>query len=145
MMPSPKFCKASMIAVAMTLACSAAKAEAPDATITFKGGNVAFIAGVSWGGGTLHYKGKNIPIKVGGLSVGAIGAKQFHATGNVYHLKKVADIEGTYAAIGAGITVGGGAGGMAMQNGNGVVIQTSGTSLGADLKIGPSGVNIKLK
>ena len=120
-------------------------ADTPDATITFTGGAVAFIGGVSWGGGTLHYKGKDYPLQVGGLSLGEVGIKKFDAKGEVYHLTKVSDIEGTYAAGAGGITVAGGVGGSQMQNGAGVVIHTGQTSAGADLKFGPSGVNIKLK
>ena len=120
-------------------------ADTPDATITFHGGSAAFIAGVNWGGGTLHYKGKDIPLKVSGLTVGAVGMKKFDASGNVYHLRQVADIEGTYASVGAGATVGGGAEGFQMKNGNGVLIKATGTSAGADLHAGPSGVTIKLK
>jgi hypothetical protein len=60
------------------------------------------------------------------------------------HLQ-VSDIEGAYASIGAGVTVGGGAAGLQMKNGNGVLIKATGTSAGADLKVGPSGMTIKLK
>ena len=80
-------------------------ADKPDATIDFTGGAVAFIGGVSWGGGTLHYKGKDYPLQVGGLSLGEVGIKKFDAKGEVYHLTKVSDIEGTYAAGAGSITV----------------------------------------
>jgi hypothetical protein len=142
-----RFIRVSTCAVFAVIMSSAGAiaADAPDATITFSGGSAAFIAGVNWGGGTLRYKGKEYPLKVSGLSVGAIGAKKFHASGNVFHLRQVADIEGTYASIGAGVTVGGGAEGFQMKNGNGVLIKATGTSAGADLKAGPSGVTIKLK
>ncbi len=48
--------KSALVAVvAAALACSAAQAQdKPSATIDFHGGNVAFIAGVNWGGGVLH-------------------------------------------------------------------------------------------
>jgi hypothetical protein len=108
-------------------------------------GSAAFIAGVNWGGGTLRYKGKNIPLKVSGLTVGAVGVKKFDASGNVFHLRQVSDIEGTYASAGAGVTVGGGAGGITLKNDNGVLIKATGTSAGADLKVGASGMTIKLK
>lgn len=146
MRPSGDICRAAAIAVATVLACSSAHAAPPpDATIDFHGGNVAFIAGVNWGGGTLHYKGKDVPLKVSGLSVGAIGANKFDASGNVFHLKQLADIEGTYAAVTGSATVGGGAGGIEMKNGKGVLIKATGTSAGAALKVGPSGMTIKLK
>jgi hypothetical protein len=120
-------------------------ADKPDGTITFKGGGVAFIAGVRWGGGTLHYKGKDYPLQVTGLSLGEVGANKYDARGEVYHLNKVSDIEGTYAAGAGGVTVAAGVGGIQMQNGAGVVIHASATSAGLDLKLGPSGLEIKLK
>lgn len=146
MKPASDICKTAIIGLAAVLACSSAQAaDTPDATIYFHGGSAAFIAGVNWGGGTLHYKGKDIPLKVSGLSVGAVGVKKFDASGNVYHLTKAADIEGTYASIGAGATVGGGASGISMKNGAGVLIKATSTSAGADLHVGPSGMTIKLK
>lgn len=47
--------------------------------------------------------------------------------------------------MGAGVTVGGGVGGIQMKNSNGVLIKATGTSAGADLKVGASGMTIKLK
>jgi hypothetical protein len=120
-------------------------AAQPSATIRFNGGSVAFIAGVNWGGGTLYYKGKTYPLKVGGLSVGSIGAKSYDLRGSVYNLHRLEDIEGTYAAVNASATVGGGAGVLEMQNGAGVTIKAQSTSMGAHASLGPSGVEIRLK
>jgi hypothetical protein len=142
---STNFCAAA-IAAATVLAFAGAHAQdKPSGTINFKGGNVAFIAGVNWGGGTLHFNGKDIPIKVSGISVGAIGANKFDASGTVYNLKQVSDIEGTYAAGAGSVTVGGGVGGLEMKNSKGVVIKANSTSAGAALKLGPSGMTISLK
>jgi hypothetical protein len=134
------------IAAATVLAFSGAHAQdTPSGTINFSGGNVAFIAGVNWGGGTLHFNGKDIPLEVKGLSIGAIGANKFSASGSVYNLKQASDIEGTYAAGAGSVTVGGGVGGLQMKNDKGVVIKANSTSAGAALKLGPSGMTIKLK
>lgn len=128
------------------LAVSAASAQPrPDATIHFHGGSVAFIAGVNWGGGRLMYHGREVPLQVSGLSVGAIGASSFDATGEVYHLHHLRDIEGTYAAVNASATVGGGEGVVDMQNGKGVEIRAHATSAGLKLSLGPAGVRIRLK
>lgn len=123
----------------------ASPAFAQSAHIRFHGGSVAFIAGVNWGGGTLYYHGKAVRLRVNGLSVGAIGANSFDAEGDVYHLHRLSDIQGTYAAIGAGATVGGGAGAIDMQNGAGVEIRAHSTSAGLKLEAGPSGVTIQIK
>jgi len=135
----------AVFGAALSSAPAAMAADTPDGTITFSGGGVAFIAGVHWGGGNLHFKGKNYPLQVSGLSVGEVGANKYDARGEVYHLTKVSDIEGTYAAGAGGVTVGGGVGGIQMQNGAGVVIHASATSAGLNMKLGPSGVTIKLK
>ena len=47
--------------------------EAPDATISLSADSVAAGIGISWGSGTLTYKGKTYPISVDGLSIGDAG------------------------------------------------------------------------
>jgi len=79
-------------------------AAAPSATIHFSGGSVAFLASINWGGGALHFHGRSFPLRVSGLGVGAIGADKFEAEGEVYHLRRASDIEGTYSAVNASAT-----------------------------------------
>ena len=81
-----------------------------DRLIRVSGGSVAFIAGVNWGSGTLTYRRHHYSLKVGGISVGSIGASKFDAVGEVYNLHRPNDIEGTYAAVEASATAGMGAG-----------------------------------
>jgi hypothetical protein len=121
------------------------KGGGPDATIQFSSGSVAAGIGFSWGSGTLRYKGKSYPIKVDGLTVGAVGITRANATGSVYHLKRLEDFPGTYAAVGAGAAVGGGGSVASMQNQNGVVINARSTSQGVKLKLGVDGVTMSLK
>ena len=135
----------SAAAAAVLAATLALPAMAQDAHVTFSGGSVAFIAGVHWGGGKLTFRHKTYDLKVSGLSVGAIGATHFDATGEVFHLKKASDIEGTYAAVEAGATAGAGAGEIDMKNGNGVEIRAKASTTGLALQLAPSGVVIKLK
>ena len=131
--------------LAAALSVPAFAQPAPDATIRFGGGSIAFIAGVNWGGGTLTYKGRNHKLKVSGLSVGAIGAAKMDAAGNVYNLHNLADIEGTYSAIEASATAGPGEGEIDMKNAKGVEIRAHATSAGLKLALAPTGVVIKLK
>src|SRR5690242_10532601 len=121
------------------------KAAAPDGTIRLSAGSVAAGVGVSWGSGTLTYKGKSHPISVTGLDVGSVGASKITASGSVYHLKSLDDFDGNYTAVAGGATVGGGGGGVAMQNQNGVVVKLGATSRGVKLTIGGSGVKMELK
>ena len=114
----------------------------PDATIQLSGGTVAAGIGYSWASGTLIYKGKHYPISVDGLSVGSVGAESATATGKVYHLKSVSDFDGTYASVGAGATVGGGAAVATMKNQNGVVVDLGSTARGLKFNLSASGVNM---
>jgi len=118
---------------------------APDATIDFSGGHVAFIGAVQWGSGTLHYKGRRIPISVSGVGVGAIGANSFSARGEVFNLHDPHDIVGTYTTVAASATAGAGAGVLDMTNEKGVEIRARSTSAGLSLSLAPTGMGIRLK
>jgi hypothetical protein len=124
---------------------TSAAVAAPDATIHFGGGSVAFLASINWGGGTLHFRGRSIPLRVNGIGVGAIGADKFDAEGEVYHLRHARDIEGVYTAVNASATAGTGEGELDMRNGNGVEIRAHSTSSGLKLSLAPTGVEIHFK
>jgi hypothetical protein len=138
---------AMMLALAGVLAAPAglAHAQKPDAKIEFSGGEVAFILGVHWGGGTLIYHGRRYPLRVGGLKLGSIGGSSYNAVGEVYHLRNVKDIEGTYGAANVSATAGAGAGAIDMTNGNGVEIRARSSHSGLQLTVAASGVDIRLK
>ncbi len=122
-----------------------AKGKAPSGTIRLSGGSVAAGIGLSWGSGTLTYKGKAHPITVSGLDVGSVGISNVSATGKVSHLTKLEDFPGTYAAVEAGATVGGGGGAVTMKNQNGVVVTLTGTTKGLKFTVGASGVTMGLE
>jgi hypothetical protein len=118
------------------------QAKAPDASVKLSGGSVALGLGYAWGNGVLTYKGKEYRFRVKGLSAGAVGATGIDVTGDVYHLKDLADFAGTYAGFAAAATVGGGVDYSAIQNGSGVYIQLHGTSMGMLFQAGPAGINL---
>src|ERR1044071_3453964 len=91
-----------LVIAAMTGFTQAAKHQSgrPDATLRMSTGGFALGIGVSWGSGTLTYKGKNYPIKVKGLSVGRVGATSSSAYGEVFNLKHLQDFNGHYAVGG---------------------------------------------
>ena len=132
------------LAVAGALAIPAV-AQTPDATIHIHGGSVGFIVGVGGSSGYVNFHGKRYPISVTGFQVGTIGANSYDIDGQVYHLRHIADVEGTYAAGEAGATAGVGAGGIDMTNGNGVEIRARSSTAGLKLDLGASGVTIHLK
>jgi hypothetical protein len=133
------------MALAGVLMATPAMAQTPDATIEFSGGSVAFIGKAQWGSGTLTFHGKRYPIRVGGLGIGSIGASHYSATGEVFNLKTVKDIEGVYGVASASATAGAGAGVLTMSNGAGVRIEARARSAGLQLTAAASGVNIQLK
>ena len=119
--------------------------EAPDATLKLSGGSVAVGLGVSWGSGTLTYQGKDYPISVTGISVGALGATKLEAEGRVYNLKKLEDFDGNYAAAGAEATVAEGASVVTMRNAKGVKVNLGATTEGVKVTLGAGGVDMKIK
>jgi hypothetical protein len=116
-----------------------------DALIEFSAGSVAAGIGFSWGSGTLTQAGKAYSLKIDGLSLGNVGITKASAWGRVYHLKKLSDINGTYAAVGTGATVGGGGSAITMKNTKGVVIDVFTTTEGASIGLGTGGLKIELK
>lgn len=135
----------AVIAAAALAGLLATPVMAQEARIRFHGGSVAFIAGVNWGDGSVTYKGKSYPIKVGGLNVGAVGATKYSGSGEVFHLRHLHDLEGTYSALDASATAGGGGGDLQMHNDKGVEIHMRSSSAGLKLSFAPSGVSIKFK
>ena len=94
----------------LTNAPAVADEKTPDATIRISEGSVAVGIGWNWGRGVVTYEGQTYHFKIEGLSVAEVGVTKAHATGSVYNLKELADLDGVYAAAGAGGTAGNGAG-----------------------------------
>ena len=116
-----------------------------DGLIELTTGSVAAGIGFSWGEGKLTQAGKEYPLKVSGLAVGSVGITKASAYGKVYKLTNLKDINGTYTALGAGVTVGGGGSAVTMQNAKGVIIDLISTSEGVKFSLGSAGVTIELK
>ena len=119
--------------------------EKPDATVKMTGKSLSAGVGYSWGSGTLTYQGKEYPFSISGLSAGNIGAGSAELSGQVFNLKNLEDFNGNYTSVGAGATVAGGGGGMAMKNQNGVVMNVVGTTRGLTFKLGVDGMKVELK
>jgi hypothetical protein len=104
---------------------------------------VAVGIGFTWGSGVLTYQGKDYPFDISGLSVVDVGITKAEASGTVYHLKNLADFSGNYTGVGAGATIAGGGGGMALQNQSGVVLNLVGATQGL-LKLSLTGSRLRL-
>jgi hypothetical protein len=138
-----------LVIAAMTGFTQAAKHHSkPDATLRVSGGSFALGIGVSWGSGTLTYKGKNYPVKVKGLSVGKVGATSSSAYGEVFNMKHLQDFNGHYDVGGAGtrgVTLGAGKAGTIMSNQAGVIIRISSTQSGVAVNATGGGVDMQLQ
>ena len=118
----------------------------PDATIEFEIYKAGFIVGGAGGSGKLMYKGKTYPLNIGGVSLGAaIGVTKAELAGEVYNLKSVNDITGTYGAAQAGFAVVGGNKVADLKNTKGVQIKVRGKQVGLALEADLSGLQIEYK
>jgi len=116
-----------------------------DATLKLESKSVAVGLGWSWGGGTISYRGKSHRFKLSGLNINGVGATATEATGYVYNLKRLEDFSGTYTAVEASGTLGGGKGVVTMKNANDVRVTLHSTSQGLAAQVGPEGVKITLE
>lgn len=113
--------------------------------VTLETKSIAVGVGVSWGEGTLEYRGKKYKFTVDGLSLADLGVAKVTAKGDVKNLKKLEDFSGNYVAAGAGAAAGGGAGVAALKNQNGVEMALTATSKGIKFALATAGVEVKLK
>lgn len=121
------------------------KDEKPDAKLSIKATSAAAGIGATWGSGTVTYKGKAHPVRIRGIEIGGVGVANIDASGEVYHLTNIADIAGTYAAVGGAAAAGeAGAGHSLMRNDKGVVIDLASEREGAEIKAGVDGIKIEL-
>ena len=128
----------------MLAAVTAGAQETPSGKVAIETMSIAVGIGVTWGDGKLTYQGKDHSFTVNGLSVVDVGVSKMSTTGNVYHLKKLSDFAGNYAAAEAGAALGAGKSAVAMRNQNGVVIELKSTTQGANIKLGPEGLRLSL-
>ena len=137
---------AAIVAAVGAISLPASAQDGPsDARVHISGGSVAFLAGVSWGHGRVEYRGRSYRVKVRGLKVGSIGAASFNAQGNVFHLRRIDDIDGTYGTADASATLGAGAGAITLHNDKGVVINMTSSNAGLQLTAAPGGIELELE
>jgi lipid-binding SYLF domain-containing protein len=137
---------ATLIVAAGTLLFANLASAAADGTIELTLYKAGFIVGGSGGSGTLKFKGKQYPVNIGGVSLGAtIGVSKAELIGEVYNMKNASDIEGTYTAGQAGVAVAGGEKVAELKNSKGVVLKVKGKQVGLELALDLSGMEISFK
>ncbi|BAK83930.1 hypothetical protein [Komagataeibacter medellinensis] len=114
------------------------------ATISFRLSAADLGAGVSWGKGVLSFEGHDYPFRIRGGSGAAIGFSTMQATGTVYNLYRLQDVEGTYWSVQGEATIGAGKGGAVMENNNGIHIKFTSSSSGARLAFSVERLTLRL-
>ena len=141
-MASPVLLATTLLVGSLALA---ADAKTPSGTVTINETQFGLIIGGSTGGGTLKFKGKTYPFRIGGLSVGAtVGIATVAAVGEVYDLKDISKFPGTYTALNASVALGGGVGGAQMKNENGVIMRLESRTQGVRFNLSTSGVTVTM-
>jgi hypothetical protein len=102
-------CAAAVFVAAAMLIVATLPSLADTGAVRFRVGSAGFIIGVGGGSGTLTFRGKTYPLRIGGVSVGMIGVSSTDLVGRARNLRRASDIAGTYTAVGAGLAIAGGA------------------------------------
>jgi lipid-binding SYLF domain-containing protein len=137
---------AAFIFAVATLTFANTASAAPSGTIDITLYKAGFIVGGSGGSGTLKFKGKQYPLSIGGISLGAtIGVSKAELIGEVHNMKQPSDIEGTFTATQASVAVAGGTKVAELKNSKGVVLKVKGKQIGLEVALDLSGMEISLK
>ena len=131
--------------VLLTAAAGQPDPRLPSATLSINETQFGFLLGGNVGGGSLQFGDKFYPFKVGGISVGDIGASHVRGFGRVFNLTRIEDFAGTYARVAASATFVSGSGTLRLRNKHGVIIELDTTSKGLQLSAGAGGVKITLR
>jgi hypothetical protein len=114
-------------------------------TVTIESTSIAIGVGVTWGHGvfTMH-DGSTHKFKVSGLSIVDLGVSKISATGEVFNLVELNDLNGSFATGEVGIVIVEGGSASAMKNSKGVVMQLQSSQKGLKLTVAPGGMDVKL-
>jgi hypothetical protein len=122
-----------------------ARPSHPSASVSIHQVQVAFIGSGAVGGGTLYFRGRSYPFKLGGLGIGGIGISTLDASGSVYNLRRLEDFNGVYGQARTGWAAGEKGGGqMWLQNSNGVSLHLRAKRQGLSLSLGADGMAVRL-
>jgi hypothetical protein len=119
----------------------------PSAYVWLSGGSVAIGIGYTWGHGTLYNSKdqKQYKFKLSGVSIADVGGAGINAEGEVYNLSNPADLNGSYSAVTAGVTIIEGGSVAYLKNQNGVVIKLHSQTGGLRFNLSANGMTIKLQ
>ena len=143
---SMRFVLFTVILAVASVHTSAFAEDKPGGKIQFEIYKAGLLVGISGGSGTLTFKGKEYPLSIGGISLGAtIGASKAEFIGDVFNLSDVGDIAGIYSGGKAGVALAGGGKIAELKNSKGVVLKVSGKQIGVEVTLDLNGMQISLK
>jgi hypothetical protein len=132
----------------MTLAAwqgTANSSQADTGTVRVLFAKAGVVAAVGNGKGELTFQGNKYPFEFSGASFGAtVGLSVSELVGSAMNLRAPGDLAGSYTAVGAGAALGGGVGGVRLQNANGVVLVLHGPQLGVELSASLARITITM-
>ena len=139
-----------LLAVSLLVSGGLAVAASPDkpvGKVVISEKQFGLLLGGSSGSGTLTFKGRRYPFKLKGLSAGLnVGLSKMSAVGEVYRMRSISQFPGTYTKFEASVALGGGVGGLRLQNENGVIMTLHSRTKGLDLNLGNvTGMTITIK
>jgi hypothetical protein len=137
--------KTAAAALAAVFMAASAPAFAGTGKVRLRMANAGFIVGLGGGSGALTFQGHTYPLRIGGVTIGTIGASGGTLVGRALNINQPTDIAGTFTAIGAGVAIAGGARVMRMQNSNGVILELQGMQAGFEANAGLSGFSLSLQ
>jgi hypothetical protein len=118
----------------------------PTGRVSIDQTQLAFIGSAAVGGGTLSFRGRSYPFTINGLGIGGIGASKIKASGEVYQLTRVSDLQGVYGQVRLGWALANrGDGRLWLQNDKGVVLRLRTRREGLMLAAGADAVRIQLR
>lgn len=122
-------------------------ANSPLGRVTIRMTQAALIGSVSWGSGTLTFRGRQRRFRIRGLGAGGLGLATLTATGEVHNLSRIEDFAGTYLQGRAGAVVGDAQlqGGMWLSNSNGVRMSLRPQRRGVALQLGGDGLIVEFQ
>jgi len=135
---------AVIAAAAAMLVTATLPSNAETGSVRLRITKAGFIVGVGGGSGTLVFRGRSYPLRVGGISVGTIGVASADLVGFARNLRSPTDIAGAFSAVGASVAVVGGAKVAHLRNTNGVLLDLHGAQVGLELSLNLSGMTIDL-
>ena len=116
----------------------------PSGSVTIHQVQIAFIGSGAIGGGTLYDGGRTYLFKLGGLGIGGFGVSRLDASGTVYNMRSLQDINGVYGQVRSGWAIGDqGRGRMWLQNANGVYLKLHAQRQGLALSLGADGMVVR--